>query len=60
MSETRTDTTQQKQPPQGTATAGSGDMDGLGKHRGGAAPAEDSTSPAYGRHRRPEEGRNAA
>ncbi|MFD5753007.1 hypothetical protein [Streptomyces sp. NPDC127033] len=60
MSETRTDTTQQKQP-QGTATAGSGDLvGGLGKHRGGAAPAEDSTSPAYGRHRRQEEGRNAA
>ncbi|MFJ2212596.1 hypothetical protein ACIQVO_17075 [Streptomyces sp. NPDC101062] len=58
MSETRTDTTRQR--PQGMATAGSGDNDGLGKHRGGAAPAEDSTSPAYGRHRRPEEGRNAA
>ncbi|MFE2940316.1 hypothetical protein ACFXKG_14830 [Streptomyces sp. NPDC059255] len=58
MSETRTDTTQQQ--PQGTATASSGVIDGIGKHRGGAAPAEDSTSPAYGRHRRPEEGRNAA
>ncbi|MFJ8000854.1 hypothetical protein ACIQ7D_27635 [Streptomyces sp. NPDC096310] len=58
MSETRTDTTQQR--PRGTATADSGDHDGLGKHRGGAAPAEDSASPAYGRHRRQEAERNAA
>ncbi|MFE4060131.1 hypothetical protein ACFXP3_28195 [Streptomyces sp. NPDC059096] len=58
MSETRTDTTQQQ--PRGTATAESADHDGLGKHRGSAAPAEDSTSPAYGRHRRGEAERNAA
>ncbi|MFE3825516.1 hypothetical protein [Streptomyces sp. NPDC059092] len=58
MSDTRTDTTQQR--PRGTATAAGVDHDGLGKHRGTAAPAEDSAPPAYGRHRRQNEGRNAA
>nr|WSZ95770.1 hypothetical protein OH820_08980 [Streptomyces sp. NBC_00857] len=50
MSEARTDTTQGR--PQG-ADADQDGIGGLGKHRGGAAPTEDSATPAYGRHRRP-------
>ena len=57
MSEARTDTTQQRPQP---AAVAQDDTDGYGKHRGGAAPTEDSTSSVYGRHRRPEESRRAA
>ncbi|MFD5031439.1 hypothetical protein ACFVWX_29530 [Streptomyces sp. NPDC058220] len=57
MSEARIDPTQQR--PQATAL-NRDDAGGFGKHRGGAAPTEDSVSPAYGRHRRPAEGGNAA
>ncbi|MEW1720605.1 hypothetical protein [Streptomyces sp. NPDC093109] len=58
MSETRTDTSQSR--PQGAAATARGDLDSHGKHRGGAAPAEDSASPAHGRHRRPGERGDAA
>ncbi|MEV0966456.1 MULTISPECIES: hypothetical protein [unclassified Streptomyces] len=50
MSEARTDTTQAR--PQGAA-ANQAEAVGSGKHRGGAAASEDTTSPAHGRHRRP-------
>ncbi|MFF7711669.1 hypothetical protein [Streptomyces sp. NPDC007988] len=50
MSEARTDTTQAR--PQGAA-ANQAEPVGAGKHRGGAAAAEDTTSPVHGRHRRP-------
>ncbi|WP_327236844.1 hypothetical protein OG349_25780 [Streptomyces sp. NBC_01317] len=59
MSEARTDTTQGRPVPHGAADR-RGDDGGIGKHRGGAAPTEDSASPAYGRHRRPEENSRAA
>ncbi|MFI1399234.1 hypothetical protein [Streptomyces sp. NPDC020681] len=44
MSESRTDTTQTR--PQGA------DAGGAGKHRGGAAPTEDSTATPHGKHRK--------
>ncbi|MEV7424570.1 hypothetical protein [Streptomyces sp. NPDC091212] len=53
MSETRTNTDQTH--PRGAA-ADRGDLDSHGKHRGGAAPAEESAAPAFGRHRRPGDG----
>ncbi|MFF3753724.1 hypothetical protein ACFYYH_25190 [Streptomyces sp. NPDC002018] len=56
MSEARIEINQQR--PQGTA-ADRGDIDHLGKHRGGAASTEDSMSPAHGRHRRPAEGEHS-
>ncbi|QIQ05032.1 hypothetical protein [Streptomyces liangshanensis] len=59
MSEARTDTTQERPVPQAAADH-RGDDGGIGKHRGGAAPAEDTASPAYGRHRRQGENSRAA
>ncbi|MFD8196369.1 hypothetical protein [Streptomyces wuyuanensis] len=50
MSEARTDTTQAR--PQG-AGANQAEAVGSGRHRGGAAATEDTTSAAHGRHRRP-------
>lgn len=61
MYEARTDTAQER--PQGAAAADRDDSGGIGKHgkhRGGAASTEDSASPAYGRHRRPEQSSYAA
>lgn len=57
MSEARTDTAQDR--PQ-TADAARDEAGGYGKHRGGAASTEDSTSPAYGKHRRHGEQTKAA
>lgn len=57
MSEARTDTAQDR--PQ-TADAARDEAGGYGKHRGGAASTEDSTSPAYGKHRRHGEQTRAA
>ncbi|AVZ72703.1 hypothetical protein SLUN_11380 [Streptomyces lunaelactis] len=56
MYEARTDTTEERPGGAGaggacgTSGAGAG---GAGRHRGGAATTEDSTTPSHGRHRRP-------
>ncbi|MFC8824392.1 hypothetical protein ACFT9I_03430 [Streptomyces sp. NPDC057137] len=56
MSESRTDTAQDR-PHQ---AAGDRDDNGHGKHRGGAAPTDDSQLSAHGRHRRPGDNSEAA
>ncbi|MFD5426561.1 hypothetical protein [Streptomyces sp. NPDC127084] len=57
MSEARTDPAQAR--PQGTAANQAESGGAAGKHRGGAAASEDSTTPAHGRHRRPSGGESA-
>ncbi|MFF3325874.1 hypothetical protein [Streptomyces sp. NPDC002889] len=59
MSEARTDPTRMR-PLAAAAGASGADAGGAGKHRGGAAAAEDSTTPAHGRHRRPVHAGDAA
>ncbi|MGW1291755.1 hypothetical protein [Streptomyces sp. NPDC002533] len=55
MSETRTDTTQQR-PAGADEGAGTG---GSGRHRGGASTENTSAQP-HGRHRRPAEAESTA
>ncbi|MBP0456159.1 hypothetical protein [Streptomyces montanisoli] len=50
MSEARNDTIEER--PETTA-ADQGEAGNHGKHRGGSAPTDDSSSQAHGKHRRP-------